>query len=293
MNRRAPVEAEFLQTLKIEALGDLAGRIAHDFNNFLAVLHHCLGTLSGRQTDDRLQARVALALRTIERGEQLTGQLLAFARPQPSVVARVDVNVQLRRMTELLVRSMGNWVTIKTDFAPDLWLVDVDPAQLELAIINLATNARDAMPSGGRLHIRTANSVPEQNEAGVQGDDFVVIEISDTGTGMPPKVAARAFEPFFTTKRPGEGAGLGLSIVRNFARQASGIATISTEVGRGTHITLRFRRSREHSSSEHSRVMPARRRMEPKGISAQSSGGATSSKCYSQRSEICTVGFGQ
>jgi signal transduction histidine kinase len=282
MNRRAPVEAEFLQTLKIEALGELAGRIAHDFNNYLAVLHHCLGTLSGRQTDDWLQARVALALRTIERAEQLTGQLLAFARRQPSV-ARIDVNVQLRRMTELLACSMGNWITIETELAPDLWPVDVDPAQLELAIINLAINARDAMPSGGRLHIRTANSAPGQNEAGGQGDDFVVLEISDTGTGMPSEVAARAFDPFFTTKKPSEGAGLGLSIVYNFARQASGTATIRTEVGRGTHITLRLRRSREHSSAEHGRVKPARRRVKPKGILAQSSSGATSSERYSQR----------
>jgi signal transduction histidine kinase len=198
-----------------------------------------------------------MALQTIERGEKLTSQLLAFARRQPPAVAPVDVNLQLRRMTELLARTVGGEVTIETDLAPDLWLVDADPTQLELAVINLAINARDAMPGGGRLHIRTAKSAPSRNGAGGEEGDFVVLEISDTGTGMPPEVAARAFEPFFTTKQPGKGTGLGLSMVYGFARQAHGTATIRSEVGRGTTVTLRLRRSREQHAAEDATGLPA------------------------------------
>ena len=148
-------------------------------------------------------------------------------------------------MTELLARTVGNGITLETDLAPDLWLVDVDPTQLELAVINLAINASDAMPGGGRLRIRTANSKVSDHVPGSRGGDFVDVEISDTGTGMPPEVAARAFEPFFTTKKPGRGTGLGLSMIYGFARQAGGAATIRSEVGRGTTVTLRLRRSRE------------------------------------------------
>jgi signal transduction histidine kinase len=267
--KRTQAEAELLKTLKIETLGQVAGGIAHDFNNLLAVLQGCLEMLNGRQSDDRLQARVALALRTIERGEKLTGQLLAFAQRRPPAMAQVDINDQLHRMSELLARTVGSGITIETDLAPDLWPVDVDPTQLELAVINLAINARDAMPGGGRLHIRTAKSEPSQNVAGVEGGDFVILEISDTGTGMPQEVAARAFEPFFTTKKP--GIGLGLSIVYNFALQAGGTATIQSEVGRGTAIKVHLHRSREHSSARDGGSIPGRRRVKGKGVSAQAS----------------------
>jgi two-component system, NtrC family, sensor kinase len=257
MDRRARVEAELLQAQKIEALGQMTGGIAHDFNNLLAVLQGCLEMLSGRQSDDRLQARVALALQTVERGEKLTAQLLAFARRQPPAVARVDINVQLRGMTELLARTVGSGITIETDLAPDPWPVDVDPTQLELAVINLAINARDAMPGGGRLRIRTAKSALSRSVAGGEGGEFVVLEISDTGTGMPPEVAARAFEPFFTTKKPGKGTGLGLSMIYGFARQANGTATIRSELGHGTTVTLRLRRSREQRATEDATGLPA------------------------------------
>ncbi len=172
IDRRAQAEAELLQAQKIEALGQLTGGVAHDFNNLLAVLQGCLEMLNGRQADDRLQARVALALQTVERGEKLTAQLLAFARRQPLASARIDLNLELRRMTELLARTVGSGIAIETDLAPDLWPVDVDPTQLELAVMNLAINARDAMPNGGRLRLRTTNrtvSADPGNEAG----DFV------------------------------------------------------------------------------------------------------------------------
>jgi signal transduction histidine kinase len=170
----------------------------------------------------------------------LTEQLLAFARRQPLVKATIDLNVQLRRMTELLVRTVGSGIIVNTDLAPDLWLVDADATQLELAVINLAINARDAMPAGGKLGIRTFNlamqgrAVPEQATVG----NFAGLEISDSGQGMPPEVAARAFEPFFTTKEAGKGTGLGLSMVYGFARQSGGSASIRSDVGRGTAVTL-------------------------------------------------------
>jgi two-component system NtrC family sensor kinase len=245
MNRRAQAEAELRQAQKIEALGQLTGGVAHDFNNLLAVLQGCLEMLSGRQSDRRLQMRVELALETVERGVSLTRQLLAFARHQPAAVMALDLNAQLRGMTELLARSVGGGITIETDLAPDLWPVDADPTRFELVVINLAINARDAMPNGGRLWIRTANrdAPPGGGRDDADRRGFVVLEISDTGTGMPAEVAARAFEPFFTTKEPGKGTGLGLSMAAEFARQSGGSASIESEIGRGTTVTLLLRRS--------------------------------------------------
>jgi len=241
MNRRAIAEAELRQALKMEALGQLTGGVAHDFNNLLTVLQGSLEMLSGRQQSDQLQTRVETALRTVERGERLTEQLLAFARRQPLAKATIDLNAQLRRMAELLTRTVGSGIAIHTDLAPDLWPVDADATQLELAVINLAINGRDAMPAGGKLGIRTFNRrVPPEGASEHQAKigDFVSLEISDTGHGMPPEVAARAFEPFFTTKEAGKGTGLGLSMVYGFARQSGGSALIRSDVGRGTAVTL-------------------------------------------------------
>ena len=241
MNRRAVAEAELRQAQKMEALGQLTGGVAHDFNNLLTVLQGSLEMLSGRQQSDQLQARVDTALRTVERGERLIEQLLAFARRQPLARATIDLNVQLRRMTELLARTVGSGIAIHTDLAADLWPVNADATQLELAVINLAINARDAMPGGGELGIRTFNrAAPPEGalEQPTKVGGFVGLEISDTGHGMPPKVAARAFEPFFTTKEAGKGTGLGLSMVYGFARQSGGSASIRSEAGRGTAVTL-------------------------------------------------------
>jgi len=241
MNRRAAAEAELRQAQKMEALGQLTGGVAHDFNNLLTVLQGSLEMLSGRQQNDQLQARVDSALRTVERGESLTEQLLAFARRQPLKRATIDLNAELRRMAELLARTVGSGITIHTDLAPDLSPVEADATQLELAVINLAINARDAMPDGGELRLRTFNraappmTAPEQP---ANAGELVGLEIADTGHGMPPEVAARAFEPFFTTKEAGKGTGLGLSMVYGFARQSGGSASIRSEVGQGTAVTL-------------------------------------------------------
>jgi two-component system NtrC family sensor kinase len=245
MNRRALAEAELRQAQKMEALGQLTGGVAHDFNNLLTVLQGSLEMLSGRQQSDQLQARVDTALRTVERGERLTEQLLAFARRQPLAKATIDLNAQLLRMTEILIRTVGSGITISTHLAPDLWPVDADATQLELAVINLAINARDAMPAGGKLGIRTFNlAVPrEAAQERPKVGDFVGLEISDTGQGMSPEVAARAFEPFFTTKEVGKGTGLGLSMVYGFARQSGGSASIHSEMGQGTTVTLLLSRA--------------------------------------------------
>ncbi|HXC91158.1 MAG TPA: ATP-binding protein [Stellaceae bacterium] len=246
IDRRARTEAELRQAQKIEALGQLTGGVAHDFNNLLAVLQGCLEMLTGRQSDDRLQMRVDLARETVARGIRLTRQLLAFARRQPEAVAPLDLNAQLLGMTELLARTVGSGVAIETDLAPGLWPIDADPTRLELAVINLAVNARDAMPDGGTLRIRTANrAVPAPaSDDGRTESEFVELAVCDTGDGMPPEVAERAFEPFFTTKKPDKGTGLGLSMVDELARQSGGGATIDSVVGRGTTVTLRLRRSR-------------------------------------------------
>jgi signal transduction histidine kinase len=249
MHRRTRAEAELHQAQKMEALGQLTGGVAHDFNNLLTVLQGCLEILSGHQREPALQARVDMALATVERGERLTSQLLAFARRQPLTVARLHLNDTLRQMVELMARTVGSRVRIETDFAPDLWPVDADATQLELAVINLAINSRDAMPEGGVLRVRTFKTTLTDAGAGEPGD-FVGLEISDTGTGMPPEILARAFEPFFTSKGPGKGTGLGLSLVYGFARQSGGSASIRSEVGRGTAVTLLLPRAREDSASD-------------------------------------------
>jgi signal transduction histidine kinase len=257
MDRRTRAEAELSQAQRMEALGQLTGGVAHDFNNLLTVLQGCLELLNGRQRDEKLQARVDMALGTLERGRKLTGQLLAFARRQRLTVARVDVNGELRRMAALLAQTVGGSISVENDLAPDLWPVDTDATQLELAVINLAINARDAMPGGGVLRLRTFNATLSSQafDGGLsKADDFVGLEISDTGTGMPPEVLARAFEPFFTSKEPGKGTGLGLSMVYGFARQSGGSASIRSEVGRGTAVTLLLPRAAEDANAEDSRA---------------------------------------
>ncbi len=251
IDRRARTEAELRQSQRIEALGQLTGGVAHDFNNLLAVLQGCLEMLTGRQSEDRLQMRVDLALETVARGISLTRQLLAFARHQPASVVSLDLNEQLRGMSELLARTVGSGIAIETELATDLWPVDADPARLELVVINLAINARDAMPDGGMLRIRTANRIlpAAASSEGAEAPKFVELDVSDTGTGMSAEVAERAFEPFFTTKKPDKGTGLGLSMVDEFARQSGGAATVRSELGRGTTVTLRLRRSRDAAAS--------------------------------------------
>ena len=254
MHRRMRAETDLHQAQKMEALGQLTGGVAHDFNNLLTVLQGCLEILSGRQGEPTLQARVEMALATVGRGERLTSQLLAFARRKPLTVARLDLNGTLRQMAELMARTVGSKVRVETDLAPDLWPIDADATQLELAVINLAINSRDAMPEGGVLRIRTFKTTLPEGVLGGAGD-FVGLEISDTGTGMSPEILARAFEPFFTSKGPDKGTGLGLSLVYGFARQSGGSASIRSELGRGTAVTLLLPQAREAGASDEPEVI--------------------------------------
>ncbi|MGE5270824.1 MAG: MASE4 domain-containing protein, partial [Thiohalocapsa sp.] len=212
------IESQLRQAQKMEAIGNLTGGMAHDFNNLLGIVIGNLDLLSDRPiADPEAMQLVQEALDAAARGADLTRRLLAFARRQPLQPKRVEVNELVGGITQLLKRTLGQNIEITLDLGPDVWPVVVDPAQLEASLTNLATNARDAMPAGGRLAIATRNRHLDEDYASlhaeVQPGDYALIEVSDTGTGMSAEVLGRVFEPFYTTKEPGKGTGLGLSMV--------------------------------------------------------------------------------
>ena len=234
-DRRA-VEERLRQTQKIEAIGQLTGGVAHDFNNLLMVISGGLDMIE-RHSDPARLARVRAGMRqAVERGSGLSRQLLAFSRRQALRPEPVDLRYQIGGMQELLDRSLRGDVQVRTDLDQDLWPVEVDPGELELVILNLAVNARDAMPEGGTITIRATN-VPCLLDQELRGD-FVRLSVSDTGTGMPPDVVARVFEPFFTTKEVGKGSGLGLAQTHGFAQASGGTVRIDSVLGAGTEIAL-------------------------------------------------------
>jgi signal transduction histidine kinase len=232
----------------MEAVGQLTGGVAHDFNNLLNVVLINLDRVERRlPADSPLRAPLRDAMQGAERGAAVTHKLLAFARKHPLTPVRTDVNARIGSFAELLRGSIGAQIRLETDLAPDLPALVIDQNQLENAILNLAVNARDAMPDGGTLTIRTRPLAAEglaqeglAQEGLAKGTAGVCVEVSDTGTGMPPEVEARAFEPFFTTKPLGQGTGLGLSQVFGFAQQSGGSATILTGGERGTTVRLCF-----------------------------------------------------
>jgi PAS domain S-box-containing protein len=234
-DRRA-VEERLRQAEKIEPVGRLTGGVAHDFNNLLMVISAGLDMID-RQTDPDRRERIRAGMRqAVERGSGLSRQLLAFSRrdalrPEPVNLAR-----QVAGMQELLDRSLRGDVHVTLDVADDLWPVEVDPGELELVILNLALNARDAMPEGGLITIRGAN-VPDVADTELHGD-FVSLSVIDTGTGMSPEVVSRVFEPFFTTKELGKGSGLGLAQTHGFAQASGGAVRIESTPGAGTEICL-------------------------------------------------------
>jgi len=238
------------QAQKLEAIGKLTGGVAHDFNNVLQVVASNLQLLQPHLAHAHEARRLAdAALHAVERGAKLSSQLLAFARRQPLQPVPFSVNRHVQAMDELLRRSLGEHVELETVLAAGLWTTLADPHQLENVILNLAINARDAMPDGGKLTIETANAVlDEAYTAGlqdVQPGQYVMLAVSDTGVGMPPEVLAHAFEPFFTTKPEGKGTGLGLSMAYGFAKQSGGHIRIYSEVGHGTTVRLYLPRSHE------------------------------------------------
>jgi signal transduction histidine kinase len=240
--QRLKAEQALRQSQKMEAIGQLTGGLAHDFNNLLTAVVGNLDLIRARSTEPNIRRWAGNAFKAAERGSKLTSQLLAFSRTQKLDTAPVDVNALLHDMRDLLNQSLGANITVETKLAPGLPAATADANQLELAILNLSINARDAMPEGGTLAITTALSA----EA-----DAVTIEVADTGNGMPPEIAARAFDPFFTTKPTGRGTGLGLSQVYGIVRQAGGDVSLHSEVGRGTTVTLRLPRSVDRAIARH------------------------------------------
>jgi PAS domain S-box-containing protein len=236
-------EAQLRQSQKMDAVGQLTGGIAHDFNNMLAVIMGGLNLLNRRlqrgETD--VSKYIEGAMEGATRAAALTQRLLAFARQQPLAPEPIDANRMVAGMTELLTRALGADVRVETVLSAGLWKAKADPNQLENAILNLAVNARDAMPNGGRLTIETANAHVDEHyadEFAIAPGQYILISVTDTGTGMTADVIAKAFEPFFTTKAVGRGTGLGLSQVFGFVRQSGGHVKIYSEVGLGTTLKL-------------------------------------------------------
>jgi PAS domain S-box-containing protein len=249
VTQKKSVERQLQQAQKMEAVGNLSGGIAHDFNNLLTVI---IGNLDLLQNDvsgnPAAEQKVETILESSLRGATLTHQLLAFSRRQPLRTDQVDVSDAIPKISQLMMRTLGENIFIENNIAADCWPVRTDAHQMESAIVNIAINARDAMPDGGKLIIRTENLQLAPNEAApldLPAGDYVAIQIRDTGNGMPQEMLHRVFEPFFTTKQPGKGTGLGLSMVYGFVKQSGGHVTVSSELGLGTMFTLYFPRAAE------------------------------------------------
>jgi len=244
---RERAEAQLVQAQKLDAVGRLTGGMAHDFNNLLGVIIGNLDMLLADPGAADADAMAKDALDAAVRGADLTRRLLAFARQQPLQPQKVDINDLVAGIMKLLSRTLGENIEIALDLGDDIWPAVVDPAQLESALTNLATNARDAMPHGGRMTVVTANRHLDadyaREHAEVAAGDYAMIEAGDTGTGMPKDVVSRIFEPFYTTKERGKGTGLGLSMVFGFIKQSGGHINVYSEPGIGTTFRLYLPRS--------------------------------------------------
>jgi signal transduction histidine kinase/CheY-like chemotaxis protein len=272
IEERERVEFTLRQMQRLEAVGQLTSGVAHDFNNLLTVVLGNLGFIErgvASSADGRLKQRLSHVRLAAMRGAKLTAQLLAFSRRQRLDPKAIDINEALTSMRELLQSALGGGVQINTVFRPGLWRAFIDPTQLELVVLNLAINARDASQVGGSITLETANArvslaeAPEEPSPG----EYVVISVTDTGSGMTKEVLAKAFEPFFTTKEIGKGSGLGLSQVLGFAKQSGGGIRIETRVGEGTSVKVYLPRA---ASSEVAEVPP-----DPTGAARQHRTGAT------------------
>ena len=257
----ARAQAAFVQAQKMEAIGQLSGGIAHDFNNLLTSVIGSLDLLARRAeiTADEPRRLLALAKRSAARGASLTQQLLAFSRKQALDPRPLDANRLVRGMSELLRRTLGEGIEIETVLAGGLWQTFVDHNQLEHALLNLAINARDAMPGGGKLTIETGNTYLDDDYAAahveVAPGQYVLVAVTDAGHGMSEAVISRAFDPFFTTKPEGKGTGLGLSQVYGFVKQTGGHVKIYSEPGQGTTVKIYLPR---HLTEEKIEEPPAR-----------------------------------
>ncbi|MBX9814705.1 MAG: PAS domain S-box protein [Sphingomonas sp.] len=243
VSQQRELDEQLRQAQKLEAVGQLTGGLAHDFNNLLTVILGNAEAMTQIASDDPdLNILAQMTMKAAERGAELTNRLLAFGRRQTLAPRDLDSNLLVQGMAALLRRTLPETVEIELHATAPVWPARVDPGQLEVALLNLALNARDAMPSGGKLTIGTANitldsPIGEQAD-GIAPGQYVAVSVTDTGTGMTREVRQRAFDPFFTTKEVGKGSGLGLSMVYGFARQSGGAVTIDTALGHGTTVTL-------------------------------------------------------
>lgn len=247
---RRALEAQLRQSQKLEAVARLAGGVAHDFNNVLGViLGHAELALRQLPADHPLAGRLGAIHDAAARSAALTRQLLGFSRRQAIAPRVLDLNAQLEGMQRLLQRMIGEDVELRFVLAPDLWPVVLDPSQVDQVVANLAVNARDAMPEGGRLTVETANVLLDEADCriheGARPGEYVMLAVSDSGTGMDSDTRERAFEPFFTTKPEGKGTGLGLATVYGIARQNDGFVGLDSELGRGTAVRVYLPRSRQ------------------------------------------------
>jgi signal transduction histidine kinase/CheY-like chemotaxis protein len=237
---RRQAEAALQQAQKMEVIGQMTGGVAHDFNNLLTAVLGNLELAIRRGGDEGIRRYLEGATHAAQRGAKITSQLLAFSRTQRLQTEPIDLNSIVNRMGDLLFRTIGATVRIETILENNLWQAIADPSQIESAILNLAVNARDAMPNGGRLTISTANVPREERNKPPElaAGDYVAVCVSDTGTGMTDEVLRKAFEPFFTTKAVGSGTGLGLSQVYGIAKQTGGGVSIATKVAEGSKVTV-------------------------------------------------------
>ncbi|MEA2893136.1 MAG: hypothetical protein QOI05_3929 [Bradyrhizobium sp.] len=245
--RRETLEASLRQSQKMEAVGQLTGGVAHDFNNLLTIILGNLQMALRQSPEGKPKTQISNAYQAAGRAAELTKRLLAFSRSQPLDPHPIDANRLVAGMSDLLDRTLGETIAVETVRSAGLWLTEADAPQLEAAILNLAINARDAMPDGGKVTIETGNAFLDefycQSVDGVKPGQYVMISVSDTGSGMPEEVLDKAFDPFFTTKAAGAGTGLGLSQVYGFIRQSGGHVRIYSEVGEGTTVKIYLPRS--------------------------------------------------
>ena len=242
ITERKRLEAQFRQAQKIEAVGRLAGGVAHDFNNLLTVINGYSALLIGQlSSEDPRREMVVETLRAGERAASLTKQLLAFSRKQTLMPQPLNLNDSLRSISSLLRRLLGEDITLAIDLVPDLWSINGDKGQLDQVTMNLAINARDAMPNGGTFTIATRNiTITPDSYRVVPPGDYVHVSVRDTGHGMSQETLAHLFEPFFTTKEVGQGTGLGLATVFGIVKQSQGYIFADSELGRGTTFHLYF-----------------------------------------------------
>jgi signal transduction histidine kinase len=249
ISERKQLEQNLLHASKLEAIGRLTGGIAHDFNNMLSVVIGNLDLLHRSiEGNERAQRRARMAMEGAQRCADLTHRLLAFSRRQPLQASTIDVSTLMPGLLELMRRTLGERIAVSLTGASEAWPIRSDRAQLEAALLNLAVNARDAMPNGGDLTIAVENRTVTDGDTPAPGD-YVVISVADTGTGMPPEVLERVFEPFFTTKESGKGTGLGLSMVYGFVQQSDGHVEVDSAPDQGTTIRIFLPRAEGEAAS--------------------------------------------